>query len=275
MGFLPRPRTFGVDAARTAVRRRKKMQFWPAMEALIKPAVQLFPEWSDNPVEPVIGSTFFGGIPDFPSSTKWPTRHKIPMEHIAQINCADISALVEGLPATGTLNIFFASQFALDDHSSRCAQVVYSDGTRPLRRCAVPKTPFENDYHDCDFAPWTYPPSASMNLTAFASLPLGGTEEVDWTDEAAAAWDAVGHTIAKQLVPSEVRNEPYDDHRILGYIQQADWCGVIERGDMLLLTVDSDGPFQWGDCDALHFVIKETDLAAHNFSKVRVYSSLG
>jgi uncharacterized protein YwqG len=275
MGFLPRRRTFGVDAARAAVKRRKQMQFWPAIEALIKPAVQLEPTWSDTPVEPAIGSTFFGGIPDLPASTRWPTRDKIPMEHIAQINCAEISALVKGLPATGTLNVFFNSQFGDDERWSRCARVLYSDESRPLRRCTVPKTPFNDDCHNTGFAPWTYEPSASIKLTAFASLPMSGTEEVEWTDEVTAAWNAVGADIAKQLVPSEVRNEPYDDHRVLGYIQQADWCGVIERGDTLLLTVDSDGPFQWGDCDPLHFVIKETDLAARDFSKVRVYSNLG
>jgi uncharacterized protein YwqG len=47
--------------------------------------------------------------------------------------------------------------------------------------------------------------------------------------------------------------------------------------DQLLFQIDSDDAagFQWGDCDRLYFLLRQDELAARDFAKVRLYSLLG
>jgi hypothetical protein len=52
-----------------------------------------------------IGQSRFGGVPDLPPHTEWPTRDDRPLAFLAQINLTEIAAAA--LPGTGWLLFFY------------------------------------------------------------------------------------------------------------------------------------------------------------------------
>ena len=71
----------------------------------------------------------------------------------------------------------------------------------------------------------------------------------------------------------------YAENHLLGYVGAEDTINVHmhETRDRCLFQIDSDeaADFQWGDYDWLYFILTNEQLAAWDFSKVRVYSHLG
>src|SRR5262249_43619864 len=56
-----------------------------------------------------IGASKFGGGPDLPPGTKWPTFRKEPLAFLGQFNLADLSAslVCRELPGSGLLSVFY------------------------------------------------------------------------------------------------------------------------------------------------------------------------
>lgn len=76
---------------------------------LLRPAIGInaFPATQE---EILVGASKFGGAPDLPAGTAWPTFEGVPLYLIAQFNLAEIAPfdLEQRLPSHGLLSFFFA-----------------------------------------------------------------------------------------------------------------------------------------------------------------------
>jgi uncharacterized protein YwqG len=221
-----------------------------------------------------IGASRFGGVPDLPAGTEWPERDGVPMEFVAQIALADVAHLDPRgrLPSTGHLVFFYNSQWSTSDMQpdAACCAVLHVDG--PLERATPPRVEFQSEFtSEPQLAPFLHGlaslrfethPSVPMAPSPFIGPPLDDYWQ-DFTAEHWSSWSPGG--------------ESYTANHLLGYVDAQDYVDAQTAADQLLLQIDSDGAaeFQWGDCDRLYFVMTADELAARDFSKVRLYSLMG
>jgi len=226
-----------------------------------------------------LGASRFGGVPDLPPGTAWPDRDGVPMEFIAQVNLADLAGMpaASRLPSSGTLAFFWNSQWASSDmeREARCCAVIFAEGV--LERCTPPSIEWKSEYaKEPQIAPslhglasLTFQPALSVpgGVSPFITAPL----DEFWQDFQAEH----GNELAGLGEDDETGHANY----LLGYVDEQDYVDAHANGteDQLLLQVDSEdaAEFSFGDCNKLFFLLTAKELAARDFSKVRVYSSLG
>ena len=235
-----------------------------AVEALVQPAVRIVatalaprpvgfqradgpdqgPEnivLMENALEALaIGASRFGGVPDMPPDATWPEYDGVPMEFIAQLRLAEVAPL---------------------DPGSRL-------------RADPPRVEWQSEYIDTPQIAPMIQGMASLRFDPMTSLPSGVSPYIGppldafWRDFECEHFD--------RLYP---QREPYTDNQLLGYVGAPDFVDAHANGteDQLLLQVDScdAAEFQWGDCDKLYFLMTKAELAARDFSNVRIYSILG
>jgi uncharacterized protein YwqG len=226
-----------------------------------------------------IGASRFGGVPDLPPGVAWPERDGVPMELIAQIRLADVAAAGGDarLPARGSLLFFYNSQWSSSDmeREAPCCAVVFHDGPDDaLVRTPPLRVEWKSEFADVtQFAPFLHgvaslalEPTVSVpgGVSPFITAPLDGFWQ-DFTAEHHAALSG--------------QDEPYHENFLLGYVDEQDYVDAHANGtnDQLLLQVDSEdaAQLQFGDCNKLFFLLTKDELAARDFSNVRVYSLLG
>lgn len=226
-----------------------------------------------------IGASRFGGVPDLPPGATWPEREGVPMEFIAQIRLADLVAAGgdERLPAQGSLLFFFNSQWGSSDmdREARCCAVLFHDGPDDaLVRTAPPRVEWKSEFSSASqFAPFLHGVASLAfkkqltvpgGVSPFIKEPLNGF----WQDFLCEHHGAMSG-----------QSEPYHENFLLGYVDEQDYVDAHVNGtdDQLLLQVDSEdaAEFQFGDCNKLFFLLAKNELAARDFSKVRIYSQLG
>ena len=78
---------------------------------VIRPAIDIV---KNKEAEPILGCSRFGGVPDLPNGSQWPTHNDIPHRFLGQINFADIPQNDSGLPSSGLLGIFVALDYTED-----------------------------------------------------------------------------------------------------------------------------------------------------------------
>ena len=227
-----------------------------------------------------LGASRFGGIPDLPPGCEWPVREGVPMEFVAQIRLADVAGLdpLERLPATGSLLFFYNTQQSTSDaDGGACGAVLYHAGAdHVLVRARPPQTKFQGVYDPSPrLAPYVHG-LAKLSFAQFECLPGGISPFTNGTPVEKFWQDFCANHDTKWMPQGDA---PYMSNRLLGYIEAQDRVNAHANGknDQLLLQVDSDSSadFRWGDNDRLHFVLTRQELAARDFSKVRVYSQLG
>lgn len=226
-----------------------------------------------------LGASRFGGLPDMPPGAVWPVRDSIPMEFVAQIRLADVSGMdpLARLPQRGSLLFFYNSQWQTTDYGEGvCAAVLFHDGDDDaLVRTAAPRVPYRGEYDPQPrFAPFVHG-LAALSFSPFECVPGGESPFI--TGPLAKVWIDFCAVNDTRWAPQGA--EPYMSNRLLGYIDGQDQIGAHQNGtaDQLLLQVDSDrgASFRWGDMDRLYFVLTKAELAARDFSKVRIYQLLG
>jgi uncharacterized protein YwqG len=77
----------------------------------IRPAIDIV---MNKNAKPILGCSRFGGMPDLPDGSQWPTHNAIPHRFLGQINFADIPPNDSALPSSGLLSIFVALDFTED-----------------------------------------------------------------------------------------------------------------------------------------------------------------
>lgn len=226
-----------------------------------------------------LGASRLGGVPDLPPGSSWPERDGVPMELIAQLRLADVAAAGgdERLPAQGSLLFFYNSQWGSSDMDAdaRCCAVLVHDGPDDvLVRTAPPRVEWKSEFADVtQFAPFVHG-LASLTFTRQLTVPGGISPYV--TAPLSEIWQDFH---SEHHAALSLRTAPYHENFLLGYVDEQDYVGAHANGteDQLLLQVDSEdaAELQFGDCQKLFFLLTKAELAARDFSRVRVYSMLG
>ncbi len=217
-----------------------------------------------------LGASRFGGLPDLPPGAAWPERDGVPMEFVAQFRLADLPP--SELPRTGSLLFFYNSQWQTTDWAEGapvCAVLHHEGADDALIRTPAPSVEYQSEYVDQPYpAPWVHG-LATLSFETYAAIPGGKSPFVD---PATHDWYHDWRCLDGLCPPS-----PFNS--LLGYVDGQDYVDAHQNGtdDRLLLKVDSDdcAEFQWGDCDALYYLIPKQALAARDWSQVRLYSILG
>lgn len=248
-----------------------------------------------------IGASRFGGVPDLPPGVEWPERDGVPMEFLAQLRLADLPSddrdpraergggrsPLEGaaggdegdrLPREGSLLVFYNSQWGVHDmeRGARCCAVIFHDGPDDaLVRAAPPRIEWKSEFSDVtQFAPLLHG-LAALRFEPAVRVPGGVSPWIE--GELAEFWADLWCEHGDALTGREPGG--FCENYLLGYADEDDYVDAHENGvdDQLLLQIDSDGAadFHFGDCNKLFFLLHRDELAARDFSRVRVYSSLG
>lgn len=219
-----------------------------------------------------LGASRLGGVPDLPPGAAWPERDGVPMELIAQLRLADVRD--PRLPAAGSLAFFYNSQWSTTDQAGDgCCAVVFHDGPDDaLVRAAPPRVEWKSEYSDVpQVAPFIHGLAAvrfepTVVVPGGASPFVTGPLDEIWMDFHAEHHAALSGATA-----------PFHENFLLGYVDEQDHIEAHGPGDQLLLQLDSEdaAQLQFGDCQKLFFILTRDELAARDFSRVRVYSMLG
>lgn len=269
------------------------------------PAVRIFIDRVDDAEIP-IGASKLGGLPDLPAGVEWPAWHE-HMAFIGQFNLAAVTPYDrEGiLPAHGLLSFFYETD-GEPLHSERWGlpeDAPYLDdygldlslGWRVLYHDADPTT-FIRHNQPADLNEWVrYPACAARFATDYTLpdvdgpelYPLGftpqeRTELIGLYDSInRGTWEEGGHhllgypynlhgdSVLEAHAGSDIwRNAEFakdpDRRRTLQRTAAAEW--------RLLLQVDSSGASEmdWAGGGVLHFVVEQSALRAHDFTKTWV-----
>ena len=108
------------------------------LRGVVRPAIDIL----RTNAAPTLAGSRFGGSPDLPPGTPWPTHQWGPYWFFAQINFAEIPTCDLGLPANGLLSLFYVENPELvhfyDDHNYVIAQFIPT-GTEVIP-AAVPES---------------------------------------------------------------------------------------------------------------------------------------
>jgi uncharacterized protein YwqG len=225
-----------------------------------------------------LGASRFGGVPDLPPGVDWPDRDGVPMEFIAQIRLADVAGLdpQHRLPPTGSLAFFYNSQWGCSDmeKEARCCAVIFHDGPDDqLVRATPPQVEWKSEFSPVtQVAPMIHG-LAGLRFESTLSLP---SDASPWIQEPLRDF---WYKLRYEGGWEDPEEAPYHANFLLGYVDHQDYVDAHVNGtdDQLLLQVDSEdaAELQFGDCDKLFFMLSKRELAARDFSNVRIYSQLG
>lgn len=221
-----------------------------------------------------VGASKLGGLPDFPPGQAWPGDADGPMQFLAQINCREIAAqrALTGLPADGLL------QFYQSDHGNETRTLFFASGI-DLRPAEVPELITSRELllpqFGVEFA--ILPTIPHSEAEEYKALKLS-EEDDELLQETQAVW------------ASEIQSEQHGLHQIGGYPdavqgdvftevefytagKKSSWDEAAARASQwrLLLQFDTDGDLDvmWGDAGMIYFCVREDDLRAGRFERVR------
>lgn len=216
----------------------------------IHPAIDILKNESS---EPYLGCSRFGGVPDLPAGTKWPTYNMKPYRFLGQINFSEITSTETGIPKSGLLSIF-----VFDDYEEDCYLEAYEEG-----------------YIHAIFTPDTtnletiVPPnsiigkSTVIEFSEALDLPYDEYQVEDWP------FDEYEEDIYSEIRESLHKSSDY----LLGYPSHCTLAYNPTPGTewISLLTISSDDDLEWcwHDGDNLMIFIKGEDLKNLDFSSLK------
>ncbi|MCP2169833.1 YwqG family protein [Goodfellowiella coeruleoviolacea] len=267
----------------------------------------LGPDYADQLVRSAVwlshgvpsGRSRLGGNPLLPPGSDWPTWGDEPLNFLALVDCAEITALDEsiGLPRTGFLNFFCGAgndhPWGLDPDEADGWRVIHTSAADAVDTPA-PDGAWVTPAHPMRLTP-SGPEIGDAFLAGYDSYPDEEESELpaearERLDALVTAWAEVGLTSvwrpsgpAHQIGgwPEPVQEMPWRDAQFAAsgvntnkrdYYRDPGFDEVV-RGIpewRLLLQVDTDSTldWQWGDFGRLYFVIRADDLRAGDFGRV-------
>ncbi len=224
-----------------------------------------------------LGASRFGGLPDLPPGAAWPERDGVPMEFIAQFRLDELAGLDPRgqLPAAGALLFFYNSQWAHSDmepDGACCAVLFHAGPVSELVRATPPAVEWQSEFSDTpQIAPFVHG-LAAVTAAACTTAPGGVGPFVP-----ASLKEVYQDFTADQQRLYQPGGEDAPQNHLLGHVSGQDYVDAQQPDDQLLFEVSSDdaAEFQFGDCDSLYFILTAAELAARDFSRVRVYQQLG
>lgn len=215
---------------------------------VLRPAIDIL---KNTDKEPTLGCSRFGGAPDLPVGSEWPTYEKKPYRFLGQINFAEIASTESSLPSHGLLSLF-----VIDDNNDDLE--TSEDGY--IRGIYIPET--------TNLETMMSPHSATVKTTVIEFLP---TIDIPYDEYQVKDWpfdEAQSDTyteIRDSLHKSSDYLLGYPSHYTLAYnpTPGSEWIS--------LLTVDSDDDFEWcwHDGDKLMIFIEKERLKNLDFSRLK------
>jgi uncharacterized double-CXXCG motif protein len=214
-----------------------------------------------------VGRSRFGGLPDLPRGSDWPSRQGAQLDFLLQVNLAELTRVLpeSPLPKAGWLWFFYDTEncpWGGDRDDWNGWQVSYWDGPAiELVRALAP------DWlaTDARF------PVCSLSLQRVEWLPDYKAPCVRTLKLSETELTAYRQTLKKLRAP-----EGNPLHKLLGWpdtIQNdmAELCSRVVGGKdwRILLQLDSEegAGMMWGDAGRLYFWIRERDLIARRFDR--------
>lgn len=251
--------------------------------------------------EGAIGVTRFGGSPDVPPGFEWPTHDGVDARFVAQLDLAELSALMPDnpLPRDGLLSFFWWQEDPHGCDPDGCRVHLFArQGLCPHpdpwslkakkvgligRLLGSKPSPLGQGWQGCTATPrftwWLNHLTLESGLFGQLTdkecdLLFGGLE----SELAQAGLPGEGHHAlgCAQPIQSAVEVEAEVDPCSTG---KAAWEAAAARaGDWrcLLEVVSDDAPgFCFGDWGNLYFMMKEADLKQGRFNQVRIVTQCG
>lgn len=220
-------------------------------EVLLAPTVWLDLEATDDEFD--LGATRFGGLPDLPAKTKWPTVEKNPLFFVGQFDLASLSAFeaAKVLPSKGLLSFFLLDVPRGEQLHCGEGVVLYTPPTAKLVRRELPE-----GWDDDEREPYA---TCRVHLTPGWMLPIAMEPLVASTLSAEERGRYSAPSMASGFYPTHLLG--HRDHN--GYSVQAE-------GLRLLLQLNSDDELgaEFGDVEDVDWFIDEAALAAGDFSTI-------
>lgn len=223
-------------------------------EYLLQVSRPAFDILKQKEVELRLGSSRFGGAPDLPAGSEWPTYGTNPYRFLGQINFAEIPPTEAGLPTKGLLSLFTANNHPDEDAYLE----VFEDGY--LHAIYIP----EPTNLEMIMAP--YPnlgKAVAIGFSQTLDIPYDEYQAKDWpfTEEESEIYTDIRETLHK----SSDYLLGYPSYYSLAYnpTPGAEWISF--------LTIDSDDDLEWcwHDGGKLMLFIELERLKKRDFSKLK------
>jgi uncharacterized protein YwqG len=236
-----------------------------------------------------VGKTKFGGLPDLPSTVRWPLHRGHPLTFIAQVNLAEVARSVDVWPGDGLLLFFYDAikqpwGYKPSDRSS--SRVLYVPRAARLKRRQIPMTSTRHATHGgvlpecrCKLSKvLTIPPSGNPALTGVlvSDAERGAYEEL--TQEIAGEPFRPYHQLFGW--PRAVQEDMEQDCQLAFYGVD---CGGLEKEPpharalqggssrwQMLLQVGTDEKrleIVWGDMGSIYFFATAETQAFKKYSE--------
>jgi len=222
------------------------------LSQVLRPAIDIL---KNKDAEPRLGCSRFGGAPDLPVGSEWPTYEKKPYRFLGQINFTEIASTERGLPSKGLLSLFVADDNDDDDDEYLEA---FEDGY--IHGIYIPETTNLETI---------MPPHSNIGKTTV--IEFFPTIDIPYDEYQLKGWpfDEVQSDIYTEIRDSLHKSSDYllgyPSHHTLAYdpTPGAEWIS--------LLTVDSDDSLEWcwHDGDKLMIFIETERLKNLDFSRLR------
>lgn len=233
----------------------------------IRPAIDII---KNKDAKPYLACSRFGGIPDLPAGSLWPTYNSTPYRFLGQINFADVPQSKTDLPSNGLLSFFvsdFTSTDELDEEQEEeneekrifwnddgYIHTIYTPEVSKLK----PISPPANCYVE-------NPSEVVLAFHETIDLPYDEYQVKNWPFPFDSNEAKIYDEIRVSLHRSEDYLLGYPSHNSLGYnpAPSEDWYS--------LLTLDSDEKLNWywHDGDKLMVFIEIAKLKKYNFDLLK------
>lgn len=223
---------------------------------------------------PEIGGSKVGGLPDVDPEFRWPIFKDVPLEFIAQINCANLHS--EVLPNTGLLQFFYDNRHCGGSLKDRGFILVhYIEKLGNISTAQHPSVEKKRCFGllSNKILPRTYRESKisfqkAISLPDLDELPKQLRELFDDGDVLSDAYCDLKGTLSEQRFiqvvgyPNPVQYDGIADRisRLFGKGSSEDWEMIFEISDSKCTDM------MWGDAGRLHFFVYKEDIKNRNFS---------
>lgn len=240
-----------------------------------------------------VGASRLGGGPDLPEDFAWPQNKGRPLDFVLQVNLADLAGNETNLPLppAGILSFFYDLEdrpWGLDSKDLDGYAIRYFEPGVALHRHDPPHSKLALKEARLIFRPGlTLPDSEAQSferlVEELAEEGLDPDEAADILIDLATALTRSGGpegttTSAHQIGghPSQIQNDmQIEAEEIMMAAHRDEIRGRLKRADVkaraeqwtLLLQLDTDLDFQWGDEGMIYYWVRRDDLARLDFSR--------
>ncbi|WP_035432670.1 YwqG family protein [Bacillus sp. UNC322MFChir4.1] len=225
-----------------------------------------------------VGTSKFGGFPDFPDELEIPMKNDISLHFIGQLNLEEVQPYHKGnpLPTKGMLYFFYDAEeqpWGFDPKDIGGHRVLYTENIEKLKRREITTE--------------TFPPSLisfqetwTLTKEKIGKTGLSDDDEWDFYKEIEEVYIGEGYNGLHHLLGSAQAIQSEEMAEECHLVTQGFYLGNAypsnkegkrlsgsSRDWMLLLQIDTNDESQmyWGDTGLLYFWIKKEDLLQKNF----------